>query len=70
MADQFWNRGFMKPASFVAVLVFLVPCFLGAVRAQTHDKKRAPADRDCPVRRFCRPQENASPRRLQLTWSG
>jgi len=29
----------MKPASVVAVLVFLVACFLGSVRAQTHDKK-------------------------------
>jgi len=29
----------MKPTSLVAVLVFLVACFLGSVRAQTHDKK-------------------------------
>lgn len=29
----------MKPTSFVAVLVFLVACFLGSVRAQTHDKQ-------------------------------
>ena len=29
----------MKPTSVVAVLVFLVACFLGSVRAQTHDKK-------------------------------
>jgi ketosteroid isomerase-like protein len=29
----------MKPTSFVAVLVFLVACFLGSVHAQTHDKK-------------------------------
>ncbi len=29
----------MRPASVVAVLVFLVACFLGSVRAQTHDKK-------------------------------
>ncbi len=29
----------MKPTSLVPVLVFLVTCFLGSVRAQTHDKK-------------------------------
>ena len=29
----------MRPASVVAVLVFLVACFLGSVRAQTDDKK-------------------------------
>jgi ketosteroid isomerase-like protein len=29
----------MKPTSLVAVPVFLVACFLGSVRAQTHDKK-------------------------------
>jgi hypothetical protein len=29
----------MKPTSLVAVLVFLVACFLGSVRAQTLDKK-------------------------------
>lgn len=29
----------MKPTSVVAVLVFLVACFPGLVRAQTHDKK-------------------------------
>jgi uncharacterized protein (TIGR02246 family) len=29
----------MKPTSLVAVLVFLVACCLGSVRAQTHDKK-------------------------------
>ena len=29
----------MKPTSLVAVLVFLVACLLGSVRAQTHDKK-------------------------------
>jgi ketosteroid isomerase-like protein len=29
----------MKPTAFVAVLVFLVTCFLGSARAQTHDKK-------------------------------
>jgi uncharacterized protein (TIGR02246 family) len=29
----------MKPASLVAILVFLVACFLGSVRAQTHDPK-------------------------------
>jgi ketosteroid isomerase-like protein len=29
----------MKPASIVAVLVSLVTCFLGSVRAQTHDKQ-------------------------------
>ena len=29
----------MKPPSVVAVLVFQVACFLGSVRAQTHDKK-------------------------------
>ena len=29
----------MKPTSVIAVLVFLVVCFLGSVRAQTHDKK-------------------------------
>ncbi len=34
-----WNGGSMKPTSLVAVLVFLVACFLGSVRAQTHDKK-------------------------------
>src|SRR5258707_11252009 len=33
------NGGSMKPTSLVAVLVFLVACFLGSVRAQTHDKK-------------------------------
>lgn len=29
----------MKPTSLVAVLVFLVPCFMASLRAQTHDKK-------------------------------
>jgi type IV pilus biogenesis protein CpaD/CtpE len=29
----------MKPTSLVAVLVSLVACFLGSVRAQIHDKK-------------------------------
>src|SRR5260370_20796271 len=29
----------MKPTSLVVVLVFLVTCFLGSVRAQHHDKK-------------------------------
>jgi uncharacterized protein (TIGR02246 family) len=29
----------MKPTSLVTVLVFLVACFMGSVRAQTHDKK-------------------------------
>src|SRR5215831_21415552 len=36
-----WNGGFMKPPSLVGVMVFLVACFLGSVRAQTHDKKDA-----------------------------
>jgi len=29
----------MKPPSFVGVLVFLVACFVGSVRAQTHEKQ-------------------------------
>jgi uncharacterized protein (TIGR02246 family) len=29
----------MKPTSLISVLVCLVACFLGSVRAQTHDKK-------------------------------
>jgi ketosteroid isomerase-like protein len=29
----------MKPSFFFAVLIFLVACFMGSVRAQTHDKK-------------------------------
>jgi hypothetical protein len=29
----------MKPIYLVAIVVFLVACFLGSVRAQTHDKK-------------------------------
>jgi hypothetical protein len=29
----------MKPTSLVAVLLFLVACFSGSVRAQIHDKK-------------------------------
>src|SRR5258708_9246639 len=33
------EMGCMKPTSLVVVLVFLVTCFLGSVRAQTHDKK-------------------------------
>ncbi len=34
-----WYWDSMKPTSLVAVLVLLVPCFLGSLRAQTHDKK-------------------------------
>lgn len=34
-----WSGGSIKPASLAAVLVFLVACFLGSARAQTHDKK-------------------------------
>ena len=36
----------MKPTSLVAVLVFLVACFLGSLRAQIHDKKD-----DIPIER-------------------
>jgi len=38
MADLL-NGGSMNPLSLVGVLVFLVACFLGSVRAQTHEKQ-------------------------------
>jgi hypothetical protein len=47
MADLSGNGGSMKPTSVVAVLVFLVACFLGSVRAQTHDKKD-----EIPIKRY------------------
>jgi hypothetical protein len=39
MVRSIWNGGSMKPTSLVAVLVFLIACFLGSIRAQTRDKK-------------------------------
>src|SRR5215472_6258167 len=38
MADLL-NGGSMNPLSLVGVLVFLIACFLGSVRAQTHEKQ-------------------------------
>ena len=38
MADLL-NGGSMNPLSLVGVLVFLVACFLGSVRAHTHEKQ-------------------------------
>ena len=39
MGDLFWNGGSMKSPSLVGVLVFLVACFPGSARAQTHEKQ-------------------------------